>query len=171
MCIARQSCHPSRWLLVLNSLIVRQQLWQLAKVVAQSGLAQMLNAAAIRRRQFIFYWITPFPWTAPLHFLSLHLPHSVPLSSHTHTQYTNSLTLPLHQVTCCSWWAHWWSAESHGCNHLDSNWSFSHKEWICPQTHLWLHCMYTVWRGSICLKLTSQGRNTLANPPTVASTS
>ena len=125
---SRQSCHPSRWLLVLKEslwytlhmikgklptnhvssewtpwygAIVGQQLWQFAKLVAQSGLAQMLNAAAIRRRQFIFYWITPFPLTVPLHFLSLHLPPLCPsLLPHTHTihQLSNSPSSSSHML-------------------------------------------------------------------------
>ena len=171
MCIARQSCHPSRWLLALNSLI-----WgncEAATLTAcqvghtkRTGINAQCRSYSNESVDILLGY--SFPMDSALHFLSLHLASPLyPSPPPTLTQYTNSPTSSDHMLFMMRSLMIW----RHGCNHLDSNWSFCHKAWICPQTHLWLQCMYTVRRESICLKLTSQWRYTLANPPTVASTS
>ena len=124
---SRQSCHPSRWLLVLKeslwytlhmmkgklptnhvsskyrmNFLIRGNCRAATLTACQAGRTkQTINAAVTRRSQLMFYWITPSLWRAPLHFLSLHLPHSVPpLLPHTHTIHQLSLFIKSH--TCCS---------------------------------------------------------------------
>ena len=172
MCIARQSCHPSRYVVVGSELLDMGQLWgsNFDSLPSWSHKADRHKCSMQQLFQWVSWYLIglllPHGQCPSIFFPSTFLTLSLP-SSHTHTQYTNSPTSSDHLLFMMSSLMIW----RHGCNHLDSNWSFCHKGWICPQTHLWLQCMYTVRRGSIYLKLTSQWRNTLANPLTVASTS
>ena len=151
---SRQSCHPSRWLLVLKESLwytfhmikgnlptnhvsskyrMNSLIWGNCRAatltVCQTGRTKRTGTNAqcssysketvhiLLNYSFPMDSAPPFPFPPPSPLCPSLLPHT-----HTIHQLSNSPSSSSH-----SWWAHWWSGESHGCNHLDSNWSFGHK--------------------------------------------